>query len=174
MAAVVAGLVMLGFATPAAAHNSLIGSDPKDGALLESGPARIELKFDQPVQAGTQLNSITVIGPNDDRWQAGPATVASNVVSTSVSPLGPTGEYKVRWRILSADGHPVSGELKFSLTKPGNGTPAANQEPGGSGPAESTQDAGGDVPTWVWIAGAGVLLAAGVVLALRMGGKVQR
>jgi hypothetical protein len=30
------------------------------------------------------------------------------------------------------------------------------------------------VPAWVWIAGAGVLLAAGLVLALRMGGKASR
>jgi methionine-rich copper-binding protein CopC len=175
VAAVLAGLVTLGFATPAAAHNSLIGSDPKDGAALESGPARIELKFDQPVRAGGGFNTIAVIGPNNDHWEAGPATVASNVVSASVRPLGPAGEYKIGYRILSADGHPIDGELKFTLTKAGTGTPgpAVNPGPGAGGPGLSTQDSGG-VPLWIWIAGAGVLLAAGVVLALRIGGKVQQ
>jgi copper resistance protein C len=167
----VVGLAMLGSAPPAAAHNSLIGSEPKDGALLESGPVQIDLKFDQPVQAGQGLNSIAVIGPNNDRWEGGPVTVASNVVSTPVRPLGPAGTYKIGYRILSADGHPVSGELKFTLTRAGTGTPAEVGVPPSDQAASAPADGGGGVPTWLWIAGAGVLLAAGLVLALRMGGK---
>jgi methionine-rich copper-binding protein CopC len=169
-AATVAGLLILGFAPPAAAHNSLIGSDPRDGSSLESGPAKIDLKFDQPVQAGAGLNTITVIGPNNDHWEAGTAEVASNVVTAPVRPLGPAGVYKIGYRILSADGHPVSGELKFTLTKAGNGTPAAVTGQA-SGPPSSTQDTSDGMPAWVWIAGAVVLLAAGLVLASRIGGK---
>jgi methionine-rich copper-binding protein CopC len=170
-AVTVAGLMMIGLAPVAAAHNSLIGSDPKDGATLESGPARIELKFDQPVQAGAGLNTITVIGPSDDRWEGGTAEVASNVVTAPLRPLGPAGVYKIGYRILSADGHPVSGELKFTLTKAGNGTPAAAGSGQAQGTTPSTQDTSDGLPAWVWIVGAGVLLAAGLVLASRIGGK---
>jgi copper resistance protein C len=166
-------LALLGLATPASAHNSLIGSTPTDGSNMESGPNQIELKFDQPVQMGQGLNSIAVIGPNNDHWEGGPAQVDSNVVTAPVRPLGPAGSYKIGWRILSADGHPVSGELTFTLTKAGNGTPApAGQQAAPGNPGSS--DSGGGVPVWVWIAGAGVLLAAGLVLALRMGGKAPQ
>ena len=166
-------LGLLWTAAPAFAHNSLIGSSPKNGALMESGPSQIQLTFDEPVQFGQGFNSIAVIGPNNDHWEAGSPQVASNVVTAAVRPLGPAGVYKIGWHVLSADGHPVSGELTFTLTKAGTGTPgpAASQQPGPA--AAAPGDSGGGVPAWVWIAGAAVLLAAGLVLALRMGGGKQ-
>jgi methionine-rich copper-binding protein CopC len=166
-AVIVAALVTVGSASPAIAHNSLIGSNPEDGAELAAGPQQIELRFDQPVQAGEGLNTIAVLGPGNDRWEAGPAVVASNVVTAPVRPLGPAGVYTIGYRILSADGHPVSGELRFTLTQAGTGTPAP------AAPQAGAPDGGngGGIPTWLWIAGAGVLLAAGLVLALRLGGK---
>jgi copper resistance protein C len=167
----VALLALLGLATPASAHNSLIGSTPIDGATMASGPDQIELKFDQPVQAGKGLNSIAVIGPNNDHWEAGPPEVSSNVVTAPVRPLGPAGAYKIGWRILSADGHPVSGELTFTLSTAGNGTPAPA---GQATPDSPSSDDSSGVPAWVWIVGAGVLLAAGLVLALRVGGKATK
>jgi methionine-rich copper-binding protein CopC len=170
----VTALAMLGLATPASAHNTLISSSPKNSAQLESGPDQIELKFDLPVQNGQGLNSIAVTGPNNDHWEAGPAVVASNVVTAPLRPLGPAGVYKIGYRVLSADGHPVSGELSFTLTKAGTGTPgpaiADSSQVGGSAPGQGSSGSGG-VPIWVWIGGAVVLLAAGLVLALRIGGK---
>jgi copper resistance protein C len=168
----VAFLAMLWSAGPASAHNSLVGSTPGDNSSWASGPSQIELKFDQPVQTGKGLNTIAVIGPNNDHWEAGPAAVASNVVTAPVRPLGPAGVYKIGYRILSADGHPVSGELRFTLTAAGNGTPTPPDQ-------QSTLDTAapeseGGVPVWVWIAGAGVLLVAGLAVALRMGGKGAR
>lgn len=169
--AALASLAVIGFATPASAHNSLIASNPKDGASVTAAPAVIELTFDQPVQAGAGLNSVAVIGPGNDHWEAGPAVVRSNVVTAPVRPLGPAGGYKIGYRILSADGHPVSGELSFTLTAAGTGQPGPAQSattPGAQGaPAQSD----GGVPAWVWIAGAAVLLGAGLTIALRMGGK---
>ncbi|MFD0200086.1 MULTISPECIES: copper resistance CopC family protein [Saccharothrix] len=169
----VAGAVVLGTATPAFAHNVLVSSDPKDGAQLESGPTTITLTFDQPVQAGEKFNTITVTGPEGTRWEAdGEPTVKNNSVVFPVRPLGPAAEYAVGYRILSADGHPVTGSLKFTLTKAGNGTPA----PASSSAAQdaaSSSGAGG-VPIWVWIAGAAVLLAGGAFLALRGGADSTR
>ncbi|WP_433266986.1 copper resistance CopC family protein [Actinosynnema sp. CS-041913] len=171
LACLVAGGVALVTAGPALAHNVLISSDPKDGQALETGPAEITLTFDQPVTAGDKFNTITVKGPEDTNWQAdGEPTVRNNSVTFKLRPLGPAAEYNVGYRILSADGHPVTGSLKFSTTKAGNGTPA---------PAVSTTEAsasddggsGGGVPIWVWIAGAVILLGGGVYFALRGGAK---
>ncbi|MFE9744212.1 copper resistance protein CopC [Saccharothrix saharensis] len=164
----VAGAVALGTAAPASAHNVLISSDPKDGAQMEAGPATITLTFDQPVQAGEKFNTVTVTGPEGTRWEAdGEPTVKNNSVVFGVRPLGPAAEYAVGYRVLSADGHPVTGSLKFTLTKAGSGTPApaaANGEQPGSPSSD-----GGGVPIWVWIVGAAVLLAGGAFLALRGG-----
>jgi hypothetical protein len=77
--------------------------------------------------------------------------------------------YTVAYRILSADGHPVEGAVRFTLTTAGTGTPApsaAAQPPTTSGQGGH---GGGGMPVWPWIVGAAALLAIGVVFALRIG-----
>ncbi|WP_121390932.1 copper resistance CopC family protein [Actinokineospora cianjurensis] len=167
----VALVATVSLAGPALAHNQLVSSTPADKASVGTGPSSVELTFDQPVQAGENLNTIVVVGPDGKgQWQSGKAAVRSNVVSVAMRPLGPAGDYRVGYRILSADGHSVSGEIKFTLTAAGTGTPAPADEIAASAdPATADSDDGG-VPVWVWIAGAVVLLGAGVFFALRVGG----
>jgi copper resistance protein C len=166
---IVACLAMAGLATPASAHNQLIGSNPANETTVQESPATVELTFDQPVQKGAGLNTVAITGPEGTNWTVGQPEVVSNVVSASVDALGPAGQYKIGYRILSADGHPVSGEVSFTLATAGEGTPAPPSTEGGgeaAGPAEE-----GGLPIWVWILGAVVLLGAGLTVALRIGGK---
>ncbi|CRK60763.1 Copper resistance protein CopC [Alloactinosynnema sp. L-07] len=171
----VALFAMVGLAPAAFAHNQLVSSTPADKSSVDAGPSTIELTFDQPVQGGTGVNTVVVVGPNGtDQWQGGDASVRGNVVTVPVRELGPAGDYRVGYRILSADGHPVAGEIKFTLAKAGNGTPAPPEQTKTAGTAaESTGDDGG-IPVWVWIAGAVVLLGAGVFFALRVGGGAAK
>jgi methionine-rich copper-binding protein CopC len=167
-----AGLGLFAMAAPASAHNSLTSSNPAEDATMATGPENVVLTFDQPVQEGEGLNSIAVTGPDGKEWQGGPATVDSNVVSAPLRELGPKGTYTIGYRIVSADGHPVSGQLEFELTTAGNGTPAPADSTGGSDSAANRINGGDDgLPIWVWLVGAAVLLGAGLFVALRMGGK---
>ena len=113
-----AGVGLLGLATPAFAHNSLTGSNPANEASLDVGPQTVELTFDQPVQEGDGLNSVAVTGPDGTHWEGGPAKVDSNVVSAPVRELGPEGHVhdrlpdRVRRRppgVRRADVHPHHG-----------------------------------------------------------------
>ncbi|ANZ37062.1 copper resistance protein CopC [Lentzea guizhouensis] len=167
IACLIAGAAVLTTAAPASAHNALISSDPKDKSSLEVGPSTVTLTFDQDVQGGKDINTISVVDANGGHYEAaGDPKITDNAVSTQVNALGKAGQYKIGYRILSADGHPVSGELTFTLTKDGTGTPTtppnANAASGG--------DSGGGIPLWVWIVGAVVLLGGGVFFALRGGG----
>ncbi|HWC80241.1 MAG TPA: copper resistance CopC family protein [Pseudonocardiaceae bacterium] len=166
-----AGAAVFGLATPAFAHNVLVGSNPADGARLATGPTSVELDFNAPVQNGP--NVITVIGPGGGHWeQTQNATVDGDTVATSVAPLGPAGVYTVGYRIISADGHPVQGEVTFTLTKAGNGKAVAGGT--AAGPAASGGGSGsGGLPVWVWIVGVLVLLGIGVVVVLRMGRRTE-
>jgi len=157
-------LGVLGLATPAFAHNQLTSSNPQDKASVDASPGEIVLTFDQPVQAGEGLNTVAVTSENGDHWEGGVAEVASNVVTTPVRELGPAGVYTIAYRVISADGHPVDGTLTFTLTEASDGTPAPK-------PADSAADDSGGVPIWVWIGGAVIVLGAGLVFALRIGGK---
>ncbi|WP_370945932.1 copper resistance protein CopC [Amycolatopsis sp. cg5] len=165
------GAAMFAMASPALAHNVLISTDPAKGSSVDAGPAKITLTFDQFVQ-NADVNQIAVTGPGGGQWAEGQVKVDGSVVSVPLRPLGPAGEYKIGYRILSADGHAVTGESTFTLAKAGTGTPASADAAKGTGQAattESTSDGG--VPIWVWIAGAVVLLGVGLTVALRTGAK---
>jgi methionine-rich copper-binding protein CopC len=165
------GLGLFALAAPASAHNSLVSSNPSQDASLDAGPGTVVLTFDLPIQEGEGLNTVAVTGPDGKQWQGGPATVDSNVVSAPVRELGPKGVYTVGYRIVSADGHPVSGKVTFTLTKAGNGTPAPANADVGTVPGTEGGGSDGGVPIWVWLVGAAVLLGAGLFVALRTGGK---
>jgi methionine-rich copper-binding protein CopC len=161
------GLGLFALAGTASAHNTLVSSNPAADASVDAGPRTVVLTFDQPVQEGEGLNSVAVTGPDGKEWQGGPAKVDSNVVSAPLRELGPTGVYTIGYRIVSADGHPVSGKVTFTLTTAGDGTPAAASA--NLSTTGGTSDSG--VPIWVWLVGAAVLLGAGLFVALRIGGK---
>ena len=73
--------------------------------------------------------------------------------------LGPTGTYLINYRITSADGHPVEGQLDFELTVAGSGTP---------GPAVDADDSSSSgIPVWPFIVGGVVVFGAGLAFALR-------
>ena len=157
--AVLAGFAVLGLGSPAFAHNVLVGSAPAAGATLASGPAEVRFDFNAPVRVGP--NTITVVGPDGTHWErTANATVTGNSVSTPVAPLGAAGVYTASYRIISADGHPVTGEIHFTLTVAGKGTPATTA---------AATSGGGGVPIWVWIVGAAVLLGVVLFVALRTG-----
>ena len=169
------GLALLGSAGPAVAHNELIGSDPPDNAMVATSPAQVSLTFDLPLKPG--FSTVTVTGPGSSQWQAGPPTEVGAVVSAPVRPLGPAGQYTIAYQVLSADGHPVRGAVRFTLTTPDSGTaaaPPAQSDPAQSGPApagtaRSDTASPGNSPLWPWLAGAGLLLVVGVAVALWVG-----
>ncbi|HEX5403059.1 MAG TPA: copper resistance CopC family protein [Pseudonocardiaceae bacterium] len=158
VAALLAGTTVIGLATPASAHNVLVGSIPAAGVKLGTGPSLVRFNFDAPVQLGN--DTIVVIGPDGKHWERTPhASVLGDSVLTQVAPLGPIGTYTATYHIISADSHPVSGSITFQLTKAGAGKPVSAAAVPGAG--------GGAVPFWVWIVIAVAVLAGVLYAALR-------
>jgi methionine-rich copper-binding protein CopC len=157
-------IVLLGLLMTApvgAAHAQLESSNPADGARLTSRPKRVTLEFGEAVDAG--FATVSVLGPGGKtHWEAGKAQANGPKVDVPVRPLGPAGQYVIKYRVLSADGHPVSGKVSFRLLNPGHGTPApaaAGSTTGGGKPPAS------GVPLWVWIVGAAGLFVAAAFAA---------
>jgi methionine-rich copper-binding protein CopC len=156
------GMAFLGGAGSAVAHNELIGSEPADGATVASSPARVTLIFDLPVQPG--FSTVIVTGPDRTQWQAGAAVDNGATVSMPVRPLGPVGQYTIAYQVLSADGHPVRGAVRFTFVHPGAGV-----APGSAAQSSATQTEAASTPVWPWLVGGAVLVVAGAVVALRIG-----
>ena len=170
LAAGVAVAALLLGAAPAWAHSQLDASNPADGAGVATPPATVSLTFNEDVQPGFTV--ITLIGPDGKDYHRGDVTETDQTVAVGALPLGPAGTYQIGYRVVSADGHPVSGKTSFTLTTAGPGSPDA-QVPAATAAANAVPNAAppdaGGAPVWPWIVGAVVLVGAGVFVALRLG-----
>lgn len=109
--------LMLIFAQPAQAHESLLEISPADGEIVAAGIIDINLQFsdDLLVLGGGSGSEIVVFGPTGADSQLrnnGCAVVTGSIASTQVD-LDIPGEYTIGWRVVSGDGHPISGSNRF-------------------------------------------------------------
>lgn len=155
---------MLGVGT-ASAHSAVVGSSPANGAQIATAPDRVSLQFNEALQP--KFASLTVVGPDGNLWSKGDPTVQGDTISVPLEGLGPVGDYTIAFRVTSADGHPVSGTQKFSLTQEGTGTPGpkAGGQSADSGSSDSSSN--GNVLIWVIVGVAVVLFGGGLWFALR-------
>jgi len=109
-------------ATPASAHAELASSDPAQGAAVDALPGTVELTFTEVVGSPA---SVAITGPGDVSVADGDPEVVDRVLTQPVAADGaPAGEYAMSYRVTSADGHPISGTVTFTVGEPGTG--AAN------------------------------------------------
>ncbi len=105
----------------ALAHASLVGATPAQGAVLDRSPAKVVLRFDEPVS--TVPASIRVFDADVQRVDtADVEKPASDEVSVGLPADLPDGTYVVAWRVLSADSHPISGAFAYSVGEPAEDT----------------------------------------------------
>ncbi|MFE6609701.1 copper resistance protein CopC [Amycolatopsis sp. NPDC057786] len=170
----VTGLALLGAASPALAHSELKSSDPARGASLATPPTQVKLTFSGPVTLADD-NPIQITGPENASWTVGRAEVAGTVVTAPVKAVGPAGEYTLRYKVTFEDSHAASGSVKFNLSAPA-AAPSSQSQPSSQAPASSATPAPQAdqttpedlVPSWVWIVLAVAVVAAGIVVALRL------
>lgn len=115
-------LAILGAAPAAQAHDELLASTPASGEQLGSPPESVSLTFSADVL--TLGAVILVVDADDYDWATGAADVQGGVVSVQIAEGMPSAGYEVRWRVVSGDGHPISGVIPFTV---GDGVPLVRQ-----------------------------------------------
>jgi methionine-rich copper-binding protein CopC len=131
---VIALLVIAAMVAPAVlAHAQLLSSDPKDGASLATTDA-VSLTFNEDINP--DFVQIVAEGPQGD-VAAGDPVVAGPVVTQPIDPTV-SGIHTVTYRVVSADGHPVSGSVTFTLTDVAPETATATTEPTTTPPTTDT------------------------------------
>lgn len=142
-------------AAPASAHAHLSSSDPAEGAVLAGPPAAVTLTFSEPLRG--------VAGIRIDRAPEATVPATGPTLTVPLAPL-PAGEHAVTYRVTSADGHTVTGTLRFRIAASTISTPPAAPVTGAA-PEHSSSG----IPIWPFVAGGAVILAALVLLAVRRG-----
>ena len=141
----------VGGALPAFAHAELVGTNPVDESVLESAPESITLSFNSKL-----LNSMTELAVTNSSGELIPGIIADSI-QTTASALWPADlpgdTYKVAYRIVSEDGHPITGSFSFSypdsasdpqvspIETPAVETPAVESTPPASASADSESGA---------------------------------
>ncbi len=93
-------------------HSALVSSQPADGASLATGPTEIVLTFNENINPSFTQVALT---RGEGAVTLSPAKVAGPVVRATLADPGP-GAYRIAFRVVSADGHPISGETRFTVT----------------------------------------------------------
>ena len=174
-------LALVLVAAPAQAHAELESSDPQDGATLAVAPTDLTFTFGEDILPEGNAVTLTDVA-SDARLEVGPVEVEGDTVSVSWPQSSPAGEFRAAYRVVSADGHPIDGNISFRVeqavgadepspgsTIPPTSPPAASAGPAPvsasaaapASPAPAADDADAGLLVWVLGVGIAVLIGAG-------------
>lgn len=131
LAAVGAAALTCTFAAPAGAHDVLEGAEPSAGETLTEAPSELVLTYSDAVQQVG--NRVSVTDSAGEVVAEGEPTADGSVVTFDLPEDLADGSYTTTWRVVSSDGHPISGTTDFIV--------AAGSDDAGSSPAQSSEPA---------------------------------
>ncbi|MCC9195632.1 copper resistance protein CopC [Arthrobacter sp. zg-Y820] len=137
-----AGLsAVLASAPPAHAHDELVGTVPAAGERLDAAPAELELAFSSPLM--DLGNQILVLDADGRNWAESAPVLTRETLVQPLPANMPNGEYSVRWRAVSSDGHPITGSYEFLVgadAVAGSAATALRAESGAAAPDDGASD----------------------------------
>ncbi|UYK38932.1 copper resistance CopC family protein [Microbacterium terricola] len=172
-AALIAGSAVLFSAAPASAHDELLSTDPADGSTAAAMPEQITFTFSANISPDDGATEIAATDAGGTSVLAGDPVVQDNTVTQPLA-AGGSGEITVLWKVVSSDGHPISGEFAFTVeaaeptasasaapTATASGSASASAQPSEtpSPTATTAGDEAGSSSALPWIIGGGIALA---------------
>ncbi|PFM74473.1 hypothetical protein COJ46_23365 [Bacillus sp. AFS077874] len=104
-------LLLFLFPTMASAHTKLVSSNPSNGQIITEPTKQITLEFEEALE---QLGTIKL-------YKTGSATAVTNVSIKGNKLIADlpngleNGDYKIEWKVVSEDGHPITGQIPFKV-----------------------------------------------------------
>lgn len=180
----------LATALAASAHAALTSMTPAAGSTVTVPPSAVVLTFSEPISSS--FVAVTVTDGAAASVVAGRPAVNGSTVTQPLRQLG-SGTYSVSFRVVSADGHPVSDTAAFTVRLTSSASPSypapsgssagsagTSQPPSGASsaaptatPPHSGDAASGTSPALLWTLAAAVaaaLVVGAVVLGRRRSG----
>ena len=180
--AALAGVVLaaggLLIASPAYAHDELVSSDPAADAAVDALPAELTLTFSGELATDPGATELQVTDAAGTDLADGDPVVEGAVVTQALAGEA-SGAVTVLWKVVSSDGHPISGELAFTVAAVSTPTPTPTdtaiappvetptEEPTPT-PIETAApvDAGAAAVPWILLAVLGVAVLGGITYLL--------
>jgi methionine-rich copper-binding protein CopC len=165
-------------AASASAHAELETSNPEANSVVSAAPGVVSLTFGEKLLVLTgedAANQVQVTDGSNVRADNGDYQVTGEVLTVSLKPDLPDDTYKVTYRVVSADGHPIEGVYEFtvnSMARSLEATPMAVSDDGSPSPmlyqagTEEKPSNDGSAIGWSVAVGA-VLIAAATIYLFR-------
>ena len=173
-------LLAMVFSSPAYAHDQLVDAHPSEGEIVEAGIVDIELRFSDDVLAIGEGNEILVIGPQGEssKLQNNSCAFSDGDLVTTRVDLDQPGDYTVTWRVVSGDGHPITGIQRFSVENSSghvsSGIVAGTDCPSAIASLDDSETQPSIDIEWLWILGIFPVVGLGIYFALRPKKKIDQ
>ncbi|WP_259460196.1 copper resistance CopC family protein [Microbacterium sp. AG1240] len=125
-AALLALFAVFGPASPVSAHDQLVSTDPAADAVLTALPSEITLSYSAELLGDGASNVVEVTDAAGTSLVDGTAVVDGVNVTQALTGTA-SGAISVIWRVVSSDGHPISGEFAFTVDAPATPTSAPTE-----------------------------------------------
>src|SRR5699024_11320369 len=104
----------------------LLSTTREEGAVLEDAPAEVVVTFNEPVQL---LDGSIRLFPGDGEPIVLDASVSDARIVATFPSDADDGRYALSYRVVSADGHPISGAISFTVGHAGDTAPVQVVDP---------------------------------------------
>jgi len=109
---------LLGLGAPSAvAHSELVSSNPSASAIIQQLPEQVELEFNEDLLNLGSGNSVTIISPSGEDLGMGETNTDGSKITRLINTTSESGTFKVKYRVVSADGHVVNGNYTFDVNE---------------------------------------------------------
>ena len=107
-------LILLLVPSLAYSHSGMLSSSPEKDAVLSTSPEKIVIEFKDAVEPA--FSKIEVFDSDKEKVsQKTQFTKTDKIIESWLSEDLPPGQYKVKWKIMSLDGHKISGKYTFTI-----------------------------------------------------------
>lgn len=106
--------IIVALPTVVLAHTELSSSSPEAGQVVTEGRKEINLTFAGEIEA---LSTMTLVKDGQELEFESVQAQGNQLVGIVEQPLE-SGSYIINWNIAGEDGHPISGEIPFTVQLP--------------------------------------------------------
>ena len=133
------------FGYPAKAHDVLIDIAPSAGAVVTESNFEAKLTFNNPllVVAGESNAELATKLVGSTNWLEHDVTIVGPVLTAQIS-INEPGDYDLRWKVVSSDGHPINGESSFTLLIENASNQEDSESPSLIAPAPTVEQGSGE------------------------------
>ena len=115
-ALLLAGWILMLLNHPASAHAIILSSEPPAGGTVRGTDVSMRLHFNSRIDR--QRSKLLVISTDGKETQVPIDDGSTEDTLIGRAHVMAPGQYRLRWQVLSADGHITRGDILFSVVAP--------------------------------------------------------